>query len=41
MHRRYEAHRLEILEKIGLDPENVWAYDIDNGSDDEPEIVGD
>lgn len=23
---------------MGLDPENVWTFDIENGSDDEPEI---
>lgn len=37
----YEAHRLQVLESIGVDPSNVWTYDQDEDTGSEPDVAGD
>ena len=37
----YEEHRLEFLESNGIDPNNTWTFDADEGNESEPDVVAD
>ena len=37
-----EAHKEELQTDIGIDPSNVWSYDLgDDGNNSEPDVEGD
>ena len=36
-----EAHKVDIQADIGIDPNNQWEFDGDDGNGSEPDIEGD